>query len=125
MSGVNKQILLGRLGKDPELSYTGSGKAVCKFSVATGKGEYTQWHNIVVWEKLAELCNQYLKKGRQAYVEGETQHRSWENKEGRKVITTEVVARTVQFIGGQAEATEGSSQKPLLASQMDTSDIPF
>ncbi len=106
---VNKVILLGRLGQDPELKYTPGGAAVCNFSMATTeawtdkqgqKQEKTEWHRIVVWGKLAELCNQYLAKGRQAFVEGRLQTRSWDDKEGQKRYTTEIMANTVQFIGG-------------------------
>ncbi len=115
---VNKVILLGRLGQDPELKYTPSGAAVCNFSLATSetwndknsgqKQEKTEWHRIVVWGKLAELCNQYLAKGRQAFVEGRLQTRSWDDKDGQKKYTTEINATTVQFIGGQASAGQGS-----------------
>ncbi len=109
---VNKVILLGRLGQDPELKYTPSGAAVCNFSLATTeawtdknsgqKQERTEWHRVVVWGKLAELCNQYLSKGRQAFVEGRLQTRSWDDQNGQKRYTTEINATTVQFIGGQA-----------------------
>ena len=115
---VNKVILLGRLGQDPELKYTPSGAAVCNFSLATSescadkatgqKQERTEWHRVVVWGKLAELCNQYLSKGRQAFVEGRLQTRSWEDNNGQKRYTTEINASTVQFIGG-AQANSGSS----------------
>ncbi|MBT4792090.1 MAG: single-stranded DNA-binding protein [Halobacteriovoraceae bacterium] len=115
---VNKVILLGRLGQDPELKYTPSGAAVCNFSLATTeswndkssgqKQERTEWHRVVVWGKLAELCNQYLAKGRQAFVEGRLQTRSWDDKSGQKRYTTEINATTVQFIGGQASAGQGS-----------------
>lgn len=107
---VNKVILLGRLGQDPELKYTPSGASVCNFSLATSeswndkssgqKQERTEWHRVVVWGKLAELCNQYLSKGRQAFVEGRLQTRSWEDQNGNKRYTTEINATTVQFIGG-------------------------
>lgn len=115
---VNKVILLGRLGQDPELKYTPSGAAVCNFSMATSenwtdkggqKQDKTEWHRIVVWAKLAELCNQYLSKGRQAYVEGRLQTRSWDDKSGNKRYTTEIVASTIQFIGGPS-ADQGKSQ---------------
>ena len=114
---VNKVILLGRLGQDPELKYTPSGAAVCNFSLATSeswvdkggqKQERTEWHRVVVWNKLAELCNQYLSKGRQAYVEGRLQTRSWDDQNGQKRYTTEINAATVQFIGGQAQAGQSS-----------------
>jgi single-strand DNA-binding protein len=106
---VNKVILLGRLGQDPELKYTPGGSAVCNFSLATTeawtdkqgqKQEKTEWHRVVVWGKLAELCNQYLAKGRQAFLEGRLQTRSWDDKDGNKRYTTEILASTVQFIGG-------------------------
>jgi single-strand DNA-binding protein len=115
---VNKVILLGRLGQDPELKHTPSGAAVCNFSLATSeswtdknsgqKQERTEWHRVVVWGKLAELCNQYLAKGRQAFVEGRLQTRSWEDQNGQKRYTTEINATTVQFIGGQASAGQGN-----------------
>jgi len=110
---VNKVILLGRLGQDPELKYTPSGAAVCSFSMATSenwtdksgqKQEKTEWHKIVVWGKLAEVCNQYLAKGRQAYIEGRLQTRSWEDNTGQKRYMTEINASTVQFIGEKAAA---------------------
>jgi single-strand DNA-binding protein len=111
---VNKVILLGRLGQDPELKYTPSGAAVCNFSVATSeswtdknsgqKNEKTEWHRVVVWGKLAELCNQYLSKGRQAFIEGKLQTRAWDDKDGNKRYTTEISASTVQFIGAQGQA---------------------
>jgi single-strand DNA-binding protein len=112
---INKVILIGRLGQDPELKYTPSGSAVCNFSMATSeswadksgqKQEKTEWHRIVVWGKLAELCNQYLAKGRQAFVEGSLQTRSWEGKDGQKRYTTEINARNIQFLGGQAGASQ-------------------
>jgi len=121
---VNKVILLGRLGQDPELKYTPGGSAVCNFSMATTeawtdkqgqKQEKTEWHRIVVWGKLAELCNQYLAKGRQAFLEGRLQTRSWDDKDGNKKYTTEILASTVQFIGGatannNANANPGNAQ---------------
>ncbi len=118
MSGVNKVILIGRLGQDPEMKYTPSGKAVCNFSVATSenwkdrngqKQERTEWHRIVVWDKLAELCNQYLAKGRQAYIEGRLQTRSWDAQDGTKRYATEVLANTVQFLGGAAMPASNNS----------------
>ena len=115
---VNKVILLGRLGQDPELKYTPGGAAVCNFSLATTeawtdkagqKQEKTEWHRVVVWGKLAELCNQYLAKGRQAFLEGRLQTRSWDDKDGTKRYTTEILASTVQFIGGAAQASNNTS----------------
>ncbi len=146
---VNKVILLGRLGQDPELKYTPGGSAVCNFSLATTeswtdksgqKQEKTEWHRVVVWGKLAELCNQYLAKGRQAFLEGRLQTRSWDDKDGNKRYTTEILASTVQFIGGpSANANQNSnvdtsySQAPAPAQEYQISsdasfaadDIPF
>ncbi|MBX7113287.1 MAG: single-stranded DNA-binding protein [Myxococcaceae bacterium] len=110
--GVNKVILVGNLGRDPEVRFTPSGQAVANFSIATTdswtdkggqKQERTEWHRIVVWGKLGELCGEYLKKGRQAYVEGRLQTREWNDKEGKKNQTTEVVANQVVFLGGRGE----------------------
>ena len=106
---VNKVILVGRLGQNPEVRYTPSGAAVANFSVATNeswtdksgqKQERTEWHRVVVWGKLAELCSQYLSKGRQCYVEGRLQTRQWQDKDGQTKYTTEVQAQTIQFLGG-------------------------
>jgi len=104
---VNKVMLIGRLGGDVELKYTPSSQAVANFTMATSEKytkkdgdvvENTQWHRIVVWGKLAELCNQYLRKGKQCFIEGSIQTRSWDNKEGVKQYVTEINARSVQFL---------------------------
>ena len=109
MASVNKVILIGNLGRDPEIRYTQGGQAVANFTLATSESfnsregkreERTEWHRIVVWGKTAELCAQYLSKGRTVYIEGRLQTREWEDKEGQKRKTTEVVAQTVQFLGG-------------------------
>lgn len=114
--GVNKVILIGNLGADPEVRFTPGGQAVANFRIATNeswtdkqgqKQERTEWHRIVVWGKLAELCGEYLKKGRQAYVEGRLQTREWTDKEGKKNYTTEIVANTVQFLGGSGGGAGG------------------
>jgi single-strand DNA-binding protein len=115
--GINKVILIGNLGADPEVRFTPSGQAVANFRIATSeswndktsgqKQERTEWHRIVVWGKLAELCGEYLKKGRQCYVEGRLQTREWTDKEGKKNYTTEVVANTVQFLGGGGGGARG------------------
>lgn len=119
MAGVNKAILIGNLGRDPELRYTQSGQAVTNFSLATSENwtdkngertEKTEWHRIVAWGKTAELCAQYLSKGRTVYIEGRLQTRDWEDKEGVKRQTTEIVANTVQFLGGPR--AEGGGGKP-------------
>ncbi len=123
-SSVNKVILLGHLGGDPELRYTGSGKAVAGFTVATSsyagrdREPTTEWHRIVVWDKLAELCNQYLYKGRQVYIEGRLQTRAWEDRNGQKRYTTEVVAQQVIFLGGgQGRGRQDPYAQPLPPSQ--------
>ena len=106
---VNKAILIGNLGRDPEVRFTGSGKAVANFSIATSevfsdaqgqRQERTEWHNIVVWGKQAETCGQYLQKGRQVYIEGSIRSRQYDDKEGNKRYITEIVAQRVQFLGG-------------------------
>lgn len=118
MAGINKVIIVGNLGRDPEVSYMPSGAALAKFSVATSetwkdkttgeKKERTEWHRIVAFDKLGEICGKYLAKGRQVYVEGKLQTRSYEDKEGVKRYTTEIVAQDVQFLGGgNREASEG------------------
>lgn len=111
MAGINKVIIVGNLGRDPEVSYMPSGKAVTKFSVATSetwkdkttgeKKERTEWHRIIAYDKLGEICGEYLAKGRQVYVEGKLQTRSYDDKEGVKRYTTEIIATDVQFLGGR------------------------
>jgi single-strand DNA-binding protein len=118
MASVNKVILIGNLGRDPELRYTQGGQAVANFTLATNerfsskdgeKQERTEWHRIVAWGRTGELCAQYLSKGRSVYLEGRLQTREWEDKEGQKRRTTEIVATTVQFLGGRGEGGSGSS----------------
>ena len=115
MAGVNKVIIVGNLGKDPELRHTPQGQAVANFPVATSeswndkggqKQERTEWHRIVVLGKQAELCAKYLTKGRKAYIEGRLQTRAWDDKEGQKRYTTEIIANTVQFLDSNAGARE-------------------
>jgi single-strand DNA-binding protein len=111
MAGINKVILIGRLGSDPEVRYTPSGVAVANFNIATSeewkdkdsgeKKERTEWHRIVVWRRLGEICGEYLSKGRQVYVEGRLQTRDWEDRDGNKRYTTEIVATDVQFLGAR------------------------
>lgn len=116
MAGVNKVILIGHLGRDPELRYTQGGTPVCQLSVATTRAytnknndrvEETEWHRVVVWSKQAEHCNNYLSKGRQVYVEGRLQTRSYEDKDGVKKYSTEIIAETVQFLGSRGEGGGG------------------
>ena len=113
MAGVNKVILVGNLGRDPELRYTKNGQAVANFSLATTESwnsrdgqreERTEWHRIVAWAKTAELCSQYLSKGRSVYIEGSLRTRDWEDRDGNKRQTTEIHAQTVQFLGGRGGA---------------------
>jgi single-strand DNA-binding protein len=135
---VNKVILMGTLGKDPELKFTPGGSAVCSFSIATKetwydekneKHEKTEWHKIVVWGKKAESCNQYLAKGSQVYIEGKLQTRSWDDKDGTKRYTTEISAKDVQFInrkkesGGEAKPKEEAL--PFDESGFASDDIPY
>ena len=116
---VNKVILLGNLGKDPEIKYTPSGTAVANFSIATGERykdkegqwqERTEWHNIVAWDKLAEIIGQYVKKGSKLYLEGRLQTRSWDDKQtGEKKYRTEIVAQDISLLGGRGEGGGSSS----------------
>ena len=133
MASVNKVILVGNLGRDPELRFTGNGNPVANFTIATSsnwtgkdgqKQERTEWHRIVVWGKQAEICGQYLVKGKQVFIEGSLQTRSWEDRDGNKRYTTEVRAMRVLMLG----KPEGKSQaEPAPPADPDFSDddIPF
>lgn len=111
MAGINKVILIGNLGRDPELRYTQGGTAVCRLSVATTRNyfdkrkndrvEETEWHRVTVWGQQGEHCERYLSKGRQVYVEGRLRTSSYEDKDGTKKYSTEIIADTVQFLGGR------------------------
>lgn len=110
MASVNKVILVGNLGRDPEVRFMPNGEAVCNFSIATtdswkdkagAKQERTEWHNIVMYRKLAEIAGEYLKKGRPVYVEGRLQTRKWQTKEGQDRYTTEIIADQMQMLGGR------------------------
>lgn len=114
MAGVNKVILVGRLGQDPELRQTPNGQQVCSMSLATSdvwvnkegqREEKTEWHRVVLWGKQAELASKYLKKGRMAYIEGKLQTRSWQDQQGQKKYSTEIVANSLQFIDSQRDAS--------------------
>ena len=109
---VNRAILIGRLGRDPELRHTSSGTPVANFSVATDEfwndsnGERqrrTEWHNVVVWSRLAEICNQYLTKGKLVFIEGRIQTREWDDRDGNKRRTTEIVASDMRMLGSREE----------------------
>lgn len=129
---VNKVFLLGNLGKDPELRYTPTQQAVCNFPVATNErrksadGEWTdhtEWHTVVVWGKQAENCNQFLAKGRQAFIEGRLQTRKWQDQDGKDRYKTEIVASTVQFVGGRGDSpSQERSFTSSPPSQSDSSD---
>jgi len=142
MSGVNKAIIIGRLGADPDVKYTDSGVAVCKLSVATSetwkdknsgeKQEKTEWHKIVMWRRLAEIAGEYLSKGSLVYLEGKLQTRSWETDAGEKRYMTEIVANQMQMLSSKGEG--GGSQKapkeyygdpPPKQPGDDQDDIPF
>jgi single-strand DNA-binding protein len=115
--GVNKVILVGHLGADPDMRYTPSGQGVCELRLATSESwndkngqrqERTEWHRIVVWGKRAEVCSKYLSKGRQVFVEGRIQTRTYDDKDGNKRYITEIIANDVQFLGGGREGGGGA-----------------
>jgi single-strand DNA-binding protein len=132
---VNKVILVGNLGKDPELRYTPSGTAVCTFSLATTdrfknkqgeQQERTEWHNIVVWAGLAEICGKYLTKGKQIYIEGRIQNRSYDDRDGNKRYITEIVANEMQMLGRAGEqGGDGRSSTPVEKPSQDSQEPPF
>ena len=138
MASVNKVILVGNLGRDPELRYTTSGTAVANFTMATSerwtdpsgdKKERTEWHRIVVWGKQAEICGEYLRKGRQVYIEGSLQTREWTDREGNKRYTTEVRAQRVQMLGRPDDRASvqagGGAQAAEPGGEFNDDDIPF
>ena len=136
MAGVNKVILIGRLGKDPEMRYTPDGTAIANFTIATSeewkdkstgkKQERTEWHRIVAFRRLAEICGEYLSKGKQVYIEGRLQTRDWEDKGGNKRYTTEIVAGQMQMLDGAKQDTgkpeAGQRNEPHLP---ENEDIAF
>jgi single-strand DNA-binding protein len=138
MASVNKAILIGNLGADPEIKYTPSGTAVANFSLATHeqwtnkdgeKGERTEWHRIVAWGRLGEICGEYLKKGSPVYIEGRIQTRSWEDRDGNKRYTTEIVAQAMQMLGSARKEGQASSPEERYPVEEPISipddDIPF
>jgi len=138
MASVNKAILLGNLGADPEVRYTPSGTAVANFNLATheqwtnkdgGKEEKTEWHRIVAWARLGEICGEYLRKGSQIYIEGKLQTRAWEDRDGNKRYTTEIVAQTMQMLGSANKAGMAQSMEERHPVEEPVSipedDIPF
>ena len=119
MPSVNKVILMGNLGRDPEVRFMPNGDAVCNFSIATTdswkdkageRQEKTEWHNIVMYRRLAEIAGEYLKKGRPVYLEGRLQTRKWQTKEGHDRYTTEIIADSMQMLGGRDGAPSQGSQ---------------
>ncbi|HLG93333.1 MAG TPA: single-stranded DNA-binding protein [candidate division Zixibacteria bacterium] len=135
MASVNKVILIGNLGKDPDLRYTPSGQAVATFSLATNDRykdkdgqmvERAEWHNIVVWGKQAETAKEYLKKGRQIFVEGRIAYRTYDDREGNKRYITEVVAQRIQFLGRREESPETVPAEPEMeAPGAEEENLPF
>jgi len=141
MAGINKVILVGNLGKDPEVRYLEGGTAVANFPIATSEtykdrtsGErktVTEWHNVVVWRNLAEIAEKYLKKGSQIYIEGKLRTRQWQDKEGNNRYTTEVVGDNLQMLG-KKDDNQTNTNTPPTPSQPDiesnndmTDDLPF
>ncbi len=147
MASVNKVILVGNLGSDPEIRHTSGGQAVANFNLATNeqwtskktneRGERTEWHRIVAWGRLAEICSEYLHKGRQVYIEGRLQTRQWEDREGNKRYTTEVVAQVMQMLGSRGsggaeggatyseEAYTDQTAAPAATAMGSEDDVPF
>jgi single-strand DNA-binding protein len=140
MASVNKAIILGNLGRDPELRHTPGGKAVATLRIATNevwtdqsgeRQERTEWHTVVVWGRQAENCNQYLKKGRTVYIEGRLTTRKWQDKEGKDRYSTEIVADRVQFIGGGTGGGGGGGGREFEDQSLEppppggNDDIPF
>lgn len=142
MGSVNKVILIGNLGRDPEIRHTPSGSAVATFSIATNEAwnnregqreERTEWHRVVAFGKLADICGQYLKKGKQVYIEGKLQTRAWDDRDGNKRYTTEIVASTMTMLGRAGEGPSESYAPPIEegrynggpSSGPEDDDIPF
>ena len=130
MPSVNKVILMGNLGRDPEVRFMPNGDAVCNFSIATTdtwkdkageRQEKTEWHNIVMYRRLAEIAGEYLKKGRPVYIEGRLQTRKWQTKEGQDRYTTEIIADSMQMLGGRdgAPAQLGSNAEDKTKDDFD------
>ena len=139
---VNKVILVGRLGRDPEVKYTAGGQPVARFSLATDEsfknraGERerrTEWHNIVAWRRLAEICGEYLTKGKLVYIEGRLETRQWEDREGNKRTTTEIIAREMQMLSAKGDAERERAAPPAeneeaqapTSPEITDDDIPF
>ncbi len=134
---VNKVILIGNLGADPEVRYTQSGAAVANFNIATtevwvkdgNKEERTEWHRIVAFSRLGEVCGEYLAKGSKVYIEGKIQTRQWDDKDGNKRYTTEIIAREMKMLSpknqGGGQGGNYSQEEPPLAEPVMGDDVPF
>jgi single-strand DNA-binding protein len=133
---VNKVILIGRLGRDPELRRTASGSAVANFSVATDetwvdangqKQTRTEWHNIVAWRRLGEICAEFLKKGRLVYIEGKIQSREWDDRDGNKRRTTEIIASAMQMLESKSQIQDPSGEEQVADMEVGITDddVPF
>lgn len=139
MAGVNKVILIGNLGKDPEVRHLENGAAVANFPIATtesykdrngNRQEQTEWHNIVLWRGLAEIAEKYLRKGSQVFIEGKLRSRSWEDKEGNTRYITEVVGDNMTMLGGRPTDQDNAQNEPSrkevsLPPEDDSDDLPF
>lgn len=138
MAGVNKVILLGNLGKDPEVRHLESGSVVCSFPMATSEiytdrasGErktVTEWHNVVLWRRLAETAEKYLRKGSQVYIEGKLKTRSWDDQNGQKRYTTEIVGDMMQLLGrpdGAKPENGNTASSPVASPSDQADDLPF
>lgn len=134
MAGVNKVILVGNLGKDPEVRHLEGGAAVANFPIATTevykdktgtRQEQTEWHNIVVWRGLAEVAEKYLKKGMTIYIEGKLRTRSWDDKEGHKRYTTEVVGDTFTILSKKDNQSGGNNEESGISGPKTGDDLPF
>ena len=134
MAGVNKVILVGNLGKDPEVKYLDNGVAVANFSLATTenyknkegeKVSQTEWHNIVLWRGLAEVAEKYLKKGASVYVEGKIKTRKWEDKDGNTRYNTEILADNMTMLGGKKDSQETPIDPPQETTSDKADDLPF
>ena len=134
MAGVNKVILVGNLGKDPEVKYLDNGVAVANFSLATTesyknkegeKVSQTEWHNIVLWRGLAEVAEKYLKKGASVYIEGKIKTRKWEDKDGNTRYNTEILADNMTMLGGKKDSQETPIDPPQETTSDKADDLPF
>jgi single-strand DNA-binding protein len=127
---MNRVVLIGRLGKDPELRYTPAGIALAKFTLATdrwkrkGEEQPPDWHRITVWSKLAEICAQYLTKGKQVMIEGRIEYGSYE-KDGVKHYTTDIIADNLEMLGGRSDSEPGDVREPSRSAGIQEEDIPF